>query len=385
MTTEGTKDKTWPTLYKRTTNGKLNQWKVRVVEDSQPGIGSWIFITRGCLGEKQTTNNKLISKGTNIGRRNETTHWQQAYKEAQSKWTKKKEREGYSITKGEAETNVNVMPMLAHKYKDHSIKMKFPCFIQPKLDGIRAISRPDSSIYSRRNLKYNWLDHIREDVSRMITGKEHLDGELYVDPKIMSQQVVSGLCRHKDKPTEGQLELLKLVEYHVYDFFDLNNMNLTFEERWEILKKKYSQGTYLSIRLVETKELNDRNLVQEKHDEYASKGYEGMMLRNSSGLYKLVYRSYDLMKYKMFEDIDCKIVDFYDGEGSAQGLVIWTVKTSSGLQFNVVPNGTEEERAYWFDNAKDYINKVLIVKYKDLSEAGIPKMAKGIRFRDEAE
>ena len=84
---ESEKDHTFPTLYKRTTNGKINQWKIRVVQDSEPGIGSWIFILRGGMGEKQSEDQKLISIGKNIGRKNETTPWQQAYKEAKGKWT----------------------------------------------------------------------------------------------------------------------------------------------------------------------------------------------------------------------------------------------------------------------------------------------------------
>lgn len=382
---ESEKDHTFPTLYKRTTNGKINQWKIRVVQDSEPGIGSWIFILRGGMGEKQSEDQKLISIGKNIGRKNETTPWQQAYKEAKGKWTRKKDRESYTTNKGDAMTNINIMPMLAHKYKDHPNKMIFPCFIQPKLDGIRAIACPDSTLFSRRKMKYFWLDHIREDVSRMITGKEYLDGELYVNPNIMSQQNVSGLCRHKDEPDAEQLEKLKLVEYHVYDFFDLNHMDYSFEERWENLKNKFKQGTYKHIKLVETKELKDRENVQRLHDEYQNKGYEGMILRNKDGVYKLVYRSYDLMKYKMFDDIDCKIVDCYDGEGSAEGLAIWVVEMDNGKQFNVVPNGTEDERREWFENSTEYMGKTLIVKYKDMTEDGIPKIAKGIRFKDKGE
>jgi DNA ligase 1 len=379
-------DHTWPTLYKRTTKGKLNQWIIRAVRDGDPKVGAWIFIERGCVGDKVQVDRKIVNKGKNIGRKNETTPYQQAYKEAQSKWSKKKDREGYSVTKGEAETNVNLMPMLAHDYHKHPEKLKFPCYTQPKKDGVRCLARPDSSLWSRRNIKYNWLDHIREDVSRMITGKEHLDGELFVSSDVMSQQVISGLCRHKDRPTDEELEKLALVEYHVYDYFDLNHMDMPFEERWAVLSKKFRQGTFPSIKLVPTRILDEPEDLQARHDEYVvDQGEEGMILRNMDGKYKLVYRSYDLLKYKMFEDDEFKVVDYYEGEGKEAGLVIWTVEMKNGTRFNVRPRGTHEERETLMKSADSYVGQMLVVRYKDKTDDGIPKLGVGIRLKDEAE
>jgi DNA ligase-1 len=118
------------------------------------------------------------------------------------------------------------------------------------------------------------------------------------------------------------------------------------------------------------------------HDRYVADGKEGLIIRNSAGLYQLAARSKDLQKYKEFEDAEFTVVEFTDGVGSEKGLVIWVCETEDKKKFSVRPRGTHEERTELFDDAESYVGKKLTVRYQELTEDGIPRFPVGIAFRD---
>ena len=83
----------FPTLHGHAANGKIKVWSIQVTEDNGCGV---IQTIRGFLGGKMQINEKVISEGKNVGKKNETTPFQQATLESQSTWTKMKEN-GYYL------------------------------------------------------------------------------------------------------------------------------------------------------------------------------------------------------------------------------------------------------------------------------------------------
>ena len=69
-------------------------------------------------------------------------------------WQKKIDQSGYiefldiqndnlstKDKKQEQKLELNMIrPMLAHKYADKQKHIKYPCFVQPKLDGVRCLA-----------------------------------------------------------------------------------------------------------------------------------------------------------------------------------------------------------------------------------------------------
>ena len=106
------------------------------------------------------------------------------------------------------------------------------------------------------------------------------------------------------------------------------------------------------------------------------------MVRNQNSLYKYKHRSYDLQKVKRFLDDEFKIIGGKDGTGRETGLVIFRCSTPNGLEFDVRPRGTHEERAVIFKNLADYIGKHLTVRYQELTDDGRPRFPVGIAVRD---
>ena len=88
-----------------------------------------------------------------------------------------------------------------------------------------------NTAYEKTNYK-----HIVDDLKTIGEFKDglYLDGELYTD-----EVPFEGLGLLKDKPKKGKEidEKFKLIKYHVYDCFYLDELNTPFNERYELLKK----------------------------------------------------------------------------------------------------------------------------------------------------
>lgn len=377
--------KNFPTLYSKSTTGKTQVWTIEVIQTAKdkqaPAI---VRVTYGYTDGQKVTNEKEITKGKNLGRKNETTPYEQALSEAQSTWEKKKDG-GYAetLTSAAVPTLASenalasqkiLLPMLAHDYNKRGKDIRFPCYVQAKLDGVRSLFRK-GVFTSRQGKPFGFLDHIVNELKPATEADLILDGEIY--STTLGFQEFVGLVKKK-KLTEKDKEDLRHVHLWVYDIVNEE----PFEKRLETLKAFFAKHKFTFVHLLPTEVAASKADVKKFHDKYVAEGNEGLILRNKDGLYKLNARSADLQKYKEFEDDEFEVVGFTEGEGLEKGLVIWTCQTKDGKEFNVRPRGTHEDRAELFKKAKNYVGQKLTVRFQELSEDGIPRFPVGITFRD---
>jgi DNA ligase-1 len=133
---------------------------------------------------------------------------------------------------------------------------------------------------------------------------------------------------------------------------------------------------------VTTEECKSREDLAGFHARWTTDGYEGVMLRNKAGKYRVGVRSVDLQKYKEFEDAEYKVVGFKEGDGVEKGCVVWLCVTAKNQEFAVRPRGTHEERQALFLEGDKYVGKMLTVRYQELTTDGIPRFPVGLTFRD---
>jgi len=137
-----------------------------------------------------------------------------------------------------------------------------------------------------------------------------------------------------------------------------------------------------SIKYLLTEEVNNETEVLEKHKYYLSKGYEGVIVRNINGMYKLKGRSKDLQKYKEFKDEEFEIIGGQESTGTEAGCIIFTVKNKKGQEFAVRPRGSFGQRKKWMKDIDTLTGKKLTVRYQELTDDGIPRFPVGISVRD---
>ena len=381
---------TFAALYGKSKNGKTKSWSIWVERFPEY---SEIVTLHGHVNDAHIESRRRIEKGKNIGKSNETSHFQQAVQEAKSKWTKKKDIEQYKIISDSSPTQESPtsttdasptitvpntscvrLPMLAQDYSKHKKKLKFPCFIQPKLDGYRMIfDTKNKTITTRQGKEFSVVKQSGELYKELLSlpAEYILDGELYVHGSVSFEGL--GVLRKTKKLSEEDKSNLSKIEYHVYDIIDSSS---TFKNRMEKLKSLI-QDKYKMIKLVDTFDIFSEKDIQGYHEKFTSNGYEGSMLRNAESFYLEKNRSHDLLKFKDFMDEEFEIVDFSfekDTSGEDRNGVVWIVKVKEGVLCNVRPKGPKEQRQKLYEecteNFEKFKGRKLWTKFFDYTSDG---------------
>ena len=158
--------------------------------------------------------------------------------------------------------------------------------------------------------------------------------------------------------------------------------NLTFAERNELLVSAFQGEDYPTLELVPTYEVNNEEEIKKYHDQFVSEGYEGVIIRNKDGKYKIKHRSKDLQKWKYFLDDEYEIIGGKEATGEDAGTIVFGCKTASGDEFDVRPKGSRDTRRRWFNELESIKGCMLTVRYQDLTDDGIPRFPVGISIRD---
>jgi DNA ligase-1 len=374
--------KKYPTLYHKSSQGKILVWNIETKKD---GDKAQRISLAGQQDGKKVQSITNITKGKNVGRSNETTPLEQACSEALSKW-KDKKKKGYVEDIADLDKkNPHIKPILAQKYPAMKKKVKYPCYVQRKYNGVRNLVTVNSDgifFFSRRGTDYDLLPHIKAEISTLVGNKTNimLDGEIYVHG-IPLEHIAGCMNRKRGKKLTGHAIAIKdKLEYHVYDCYDIDNPNLGFEDRHKILNEM--NWDVNSIIQADTFRADTEEEMEAKYQEFIQGNYEGLMIRNANGIYVPNKRSQDLLKYKDFSDAEFKIIGFKDGVGISKGCVIWKCVTDEGNEFDVTPSGTHDSRKEIFKNGDSYIGKMLTVRYPELTTKGIPRHGVGIVIRD---
>jgi len=262
-----------------------------------------------------------------------------------------------------------IKPMLAHKYNPD--KADYPAYIQPKLDGVRCVFTKDGA-YSRTGKEFKNVDHIKKALKNFFNSNPTfiLDGELYNHGLKDDFEKIISLVR-KTKPTEEHRnQAAQLIEYHIYDVINMTIAN--YSTRLGYINSIRDLHWNHILRRVETKVVLDYDEAVKQHEKYLKLGYEGSIYRSMDGKYKNT-RSWDLMKFKDFEDSEATIVGYELGKGKRQGtLGKFIMQDDEGVQFGCPPGKgyTYKDLAAMIDNISDFIGQRATFTYFQRTQAG---------------
>ena len=316
-------------LYKLDSKGKMRQWGAVAIDDT-------IQEQSGLVDGKLTPHVK-VAKPKNVGRSNATTAEEQAELEVEAKYTKKL-KEGYSTTIDKANSDTRIKPMLAHEYGKHSKKVKFPCFVQPKLDGMRCLGNKEG-LTSRTGSPIETMDHILKEIKDSGTGAL-LDGELYAHGKTFQENM--SLIKNRKTGWSGE------VKFHVYD----QVVEFSFAERHNALQTiLLNMGK--NVVPVPTFVINNEEELKTMHAEFLEQGYEGTMVRWGVTPYKVAGRS--------------------------DGMVV--CKMEDGQTFDATPKMSHAEREQLLIDKDIFIGKMAEIRFFEFTDKGIPRHGRFIGER----
>jgi len=267
---------------------------------------------------------------------------------------------------------MEIKPMLAHKYNPD--KVQYPAYIQPKLDGVRCIFTKDGA-FSRTGKQFKNVRHIESALYSLFVTypKLILDGELYNHELKHDFEKIISLVR-KTKPTEKHRnEAANLVQYHIYDVASMSS--ISYQGRMMFinsLRNIQSINSKKCIQFIDTQAVIDENDARDMHQEFLNMGYEGSILRNMKGVYKNT-RSYDLMKFKDFDDAEATIIGYEMGQGKRYGtLGKFIMQDDEGIEFGCPPGKgyNYDDLANMAKNITDYIGERATFTYFQRTKAG---------------
>lgn len=405
-------------LYARNSNGKINKWAIAAQDDGK------VVIWEGLIDSDNITRTERKCKPKNIGKMNETTSYEQACSEAQSRWEKKK-KQGYkslsdlgleeALRMGSINLNdnssieraINLIlpqtrtdasniskPMKAQQYfKDNGeVRLKFPVFAQPKLNGFRVMARWEKVMEgegifsqevekvvfrSKEGLRYDILEHIEKEFTKDMffptwNGKQieiSFDGEMCIHNEILSE--VSSAVRKRNSKT-------KLLKFCIFDIaVDGYKQSIRIAELNDLMILNFNN----IIEIVETITISSNEEAQVFTDKCINNGYEGAIFRDMKATYQFGKRPQTMTKLKRSQDKEFLIIDVVGGENSPD-LGIFVCQAENGKTFKCTPEGSHDLKREYLVNKVNYIRKMLTVKFFERTKDNLPFHAVGITIRD---
>lgn len=257
---------------------------------------------------------------------------------------------------------------------------RFPCFVQPKLNGIRALWQ--SFVMQSRGeklWKLPFYSHLNDELQTIagLLGRTMLDGEVYRHGWRL-QRINSAFGVNTNHPNDDTQNL----EYHIFDCIDERGFRSPFSERWLDLKVKIEAHQLPHIKIVETGLVHSRTELDLHFRRWCTAGYEGLMAR-PDGQYVVGETPHGtrknspyLWKLKAWKDGEFLCVGVTKGEGKADigigALVLYTEDEdkTNGVEFHCGTGFTDEDRVTLAANPP--IGKRIRVRYVEETADGIP-------------
>lgn len=325
-----------------------------------------------------------------------------------------------NLPKYNTDANNCIKPMKCQKFQIG--KMQYPCLIQPKINGVRAVimleeKEPeglfDYDIVTIDNVNYKVVIKTKEGLQYKISHIEDVFRRLYNEFPKYKNIVFDGEIYIKDAKVTtigGAARNIQNEYHHALQFvnFDLSISDLNNQERIVLMDKIWSdyisttneythKDVFVSICnashnvwhgfnviVLHTDECHNDNHALQYMEDALKEGFEGAVVRDSNADYKFGSRPQTMMKLKKFEDAEFKCVD-YKWSGSPDDKVGFSVvlvcqNDINDLTFESTVVGTTEERKQLIDNPP--IGKMVTIKFYERTKNGIPFHSNVISIRD---
>ena len=268
-------------------------------------------------------------------------------------------------------------------------KVKFPCYVSPKLDGIRVLGMNGKAM--TRSLKEVPNRFIQSVFASGIY--DGLDGEIIVGPPNAPDvyRVTNSAVMSRDGEPD--------FTYHVFDRWDMPNAR--FEDRFTGLHEL----DIPRISIVPHSRMSKEGLL-DVEQKWLEAGYEGVMGRSIDGVYKYgraTMKEGMLWKLKRFADHEYEVIGFeermhntnipttnelgYTERSSHQAGLVPTgtlgaliLKHDAG-PFRCGTGFTDEQRAQIWANRESLMGRMAKIKHFEVGVKTLPRFPVFLDFR----
>ncbi|WP_449466518.1 DNA ligase [Stenotrophomonas humi] len=252
--------------------------------------------------------------------------------------------------------------MLAGKWQDGPDVSRY--LVSEKLDGVRArwdgsklISRAGNIIPAPA-----WFTHAWPQYS--------LDGELWSTRS--NFDTISAIIR-RSPADDAQWRSLRFMA------FDMPEHPGTFVQRLAAMRNLAHGSSNPHLAVIAQQRVADTASLHAQLREVVAAGGEGLMLHHQDNLY-LHGRSEGLLKLKLFEDDEARVVGYIPGKGKYEGMTgALQMQAQDGRRFRIGSGLSDVLRA-----DPPAIGSLVTYRYNGLTVHGLPRFARFLRVREES-
>ena len=226
--------------------------------------------------------------------------------------------------------------------------------VRGRWDGQRLVTRAGQPIIPPRWFTAHWPETA-------------MDGELWIGRGRFDE--VSGLVRAGPADDRAWHKVRFMV-------FDLPTHGGTFEARVQRMRTLISATGIAWLQPVAQFRVASAATLDAKLKQVAADGGEGLVLHRRGALYR-VGRSDDLIKYKLYDDAEARVVAHTPGKGKYAGMLgALVMKLPDGRQFRLGSGFTDAQRAN-----PPPVGSLVTYRYNGLTSKGLPRFARFQRIR----
>lgn len=252
--------------------------------------------------------------------------------------------------------------MLAHKFEEKRVKL--PCLVSPKLDGIRAVFYK-GKFYTRNKNQVKGLNHLEEALAEI---PDTLDGELLI-PGLTFQESSGKIRSFNDTPE---------AHFYVFDAPCEHDQ----QDRLFKLSRLVNSIRHTQVSAVPHTLITDLPQIYTLYKAYRCQGYEGAMVKTLEGAYTNS-RSYSWLKMKEVETYDVVCVDFFRGQGRLDSTLGGIIVELDGVEIRVGSGFSDLDRDHIWHNRSAFLGRVCEIAGQELTPDGSLRHPRFITWRDD--
>lgn len=238
--------------------------------------------------------------------------------------------------------------------------------VEPKLDGIRLVSRVESGVCTMKSRAGKTITNFDDTIGKVLSTFPDgvYDGEVLDDDFIALMRQVH---RKEANVTQSYLTLFDVVPLAEWD----QQKGITkFKDRRKMLEQILTNNDNSFVRLGEQVELrNNQSDVRTYHDQCFARGFEGAMAKDPDSPY-CFGRGDAVLKIKDTLESDCPVVGFQEGEGKYVGMLGALLVDFEGVIVDVGTGLKDHVRKEVWDNKDFYLGKIAEIRYQEITEKG---------------
>jgi DNA ligase-1 len=247
--------------------------------------------------------------------------------------------------------------MLASIYPGNAPVTEY--WVSEKLDGVRGHWDGDA-LWTRNGYRINAPGWFTRDWPTM-----SMDGELWIARERFD--VTSAIVRSSDADDAQWRRIQFMV-------FDLPGHGGVFGERVQAMSD-IAAYTIPWLQAIQQFRVGGIYELDRKIEALTAAGGEGLMLHHQSARY-LSGRSQDLLKYKLYEDAEARVLGYTAGKGKYAGKIgALEVESEDGRRFRLGSGLSDVDR-----ERPPPVGSWITYRYNGLTSSGLPRFARFLRM-----